>query len=853
MDVVILVLIVPFLALSFVGLFLWSRPTAARIFRAMAPAPNVSQRMDSLGLWSRQRLLPFFLVLLLLLLFAYVVMKWPAGSSFLQLMLLTRYSLASALLLVGLVPLAMLVLPNLLSNLFVLRRPVQLFHIAWLSVLVATMAVVTARVVEVNAVARYETSYLIAPTRSVPLLRFVVVLLLSMPVPLACFVRSRTRQKSWAIAGGFGLASGFVLVVLLSAMQFILLDKTVQDADLFPLHAVSRWIWEEVLGKYSSDLLYPAGQALANFLGDSPGLTVAAEGRRLLAPGHAQLAIVMGLVFLAYFVCYLLFSQGSVRNADSPFVSLSYLLLLLLMIGFLLQGAAFTLDRYHVPITLAVALVSFLQYQFANTDHFFYLVPPGQPETDEPAAAPRLLDVVRHWQFPSTLATGNGSQPRRVLVAVTASGGGIQAAAWTCRVLTGLHDLYVDDLARSTFLISAVSGGSVGTMYYLDSFGQHKASGLPPLMQQDAGKLPRADSSMARSMESSLEATAWGLAFPDFLRMLLPPVVARSDDRGARIETAWRSRLSSPDTRLSDWTNAVVRGALPIPVFNATVVETGQRFLASPVLGRAPAAPQNWQARQLRELYPDADPYVSALVRLSATFPFVSPICRPWPLRTADWKESLAYHFADGGYVDNEGMVTVIEWLYDLLDPDYFPLEERQRKFDQILIIRIVPFPVAAGSAAEQGRGWLYSTIGPIETLMNVRASSQQERNDLAVQLFQQALRRVRGCSEQERRDLGVHMFTKAIEHAQHDPSPEKKEELALLLFNEVASYYQVPVDVAKFTFEPTNKSEAPLCWMLTDPQKMEINEAWQWLISNPSPNSPLRTLDHLFRRRVEG
>src|SRR5262249_54408637 len=150
-------------------------------------------------------------------------------------------------------------------------------------------------------------------------------------------------------------------------------------------------------------------------------------------------------------------------------------------------------------------------------------------------------------------------------------------------------------------------GGSVGTMYYLDSWRAQNTFALPPRLPHVPGELPKSGSSLARAMESSLEASAWGLAFPDFLRLLLPPLVARTDDRGARIETAWRGRLDKPDTRVSDWTAPIVRGALPIPIFNSTIVETGQRFLAAPVLGRHAPAPESWQARQLGELYPNAD------------------------------------------------------------------------------------------------------------------------------------------------------------------------------------------------------------------------------------------------------
>jgi hypothetical protein len=860
MDLVILVLMLPLAVGSIVALFPRSSKPLFHTSPAALAAFQASEAMRSAKTWVWQRLLPFFSLLVLLGVVSFVLVKWPAGSNLVHLLFLTRYSLLAGGLMASLVWLASRAAPSLLGNLFVLRRPLQLFNIAWLSVLAATMVVVTARVVELNAVERYSTLFLIAPDRPVSLLRFLVVVVLTLPIPLACLTRSRAsilpqspwHGKRWLVAGTLGLAAGFLLVMLVTILQFIFVNDRVEDAHLFPLRDLSRWIWEHPLGRTENRLLYPIWDKLARLLADSPGFTVNVGGQPMLAAGHAQMAILMSQVFLGYLVAYVLFVRGRVPNSGSAFASLSYFLMLLLMIGFLLQGAAFALDRYHVPLSLAVALFSFLQYQFADTDHFFELAPPSVTESSAGAPAPELLDVVRNWQFPSTLERGNGLRPQRVLVAVTASGGGIQAAAWTCRVLTGLHELYVDELARSTFLISAVSGGSVGTMYYLDSWGKGNTFALPARLRQPPGELPKPGSSLANAMESSLEATAWGLAFPDFLRVLFPPLVARTDDRGARIEAAWRQRLSSPETRLTHLSGPVLRGAMPIPVFNATMVETGQRFLASPVLGRQAACPQNWEARQLRELYPEADPYVSTMVRLSATFPFVSPICRPWPTSSPKWNEDRAYHFADGGYIDNEGMVTVVEWLYDLLDPDYFPFEERQRKFDRILILRIMPFPAGAARPAEQGRGWLYSTIGPIQALMNVRTSSQQERNDLAARLFEQALTHVRTSSEQERRNLAVRMFSKAIEHAQHDPSPEKKEELALLLFNEVASYYQVPVDVAKFTFAPTDQSQPPLSWMLNERQQMEINEAWQWLVSDATSESPLRTLDRLFRRRIE-
>src|SRR5262249_11868662 len=162
---------------------------------------------------------------------------------------------------------------------------------------------------------------------------------------------------------------------------------------------------------------------------------------------------------------------------------------------------------------------------------------------------------------------------------------------------------------------------------------------------------------------------------------LFPPIVPRTDDRGSRIENAWRARLCSPDARLTDWVPRIRAGSMPIPVFHATVVETGQRLLSSTVVVRPPGSPPRSASPapdvlpppDILHLHPRARPHAPPAVPLSATCPFISPICRPLRGSIPNWDEANAYHYADGGYVDNEGMVTVIDWLTRLLDPAYFP------------------------------------------------------------------------------------------------------------------------------------------------------------------------------------
>jgi hypothetical protein len=718
-----------------------------------------------------------------------------------RLILLSRYGLLTGLLLVGLVPLSLQAAPSLLASLFVLRGARHLFHIAWLTVLVASAAIVVTRVEEINAPVRFQTDPL-------PILyvwrewaRVAVVLILSLPLLLACGRCSREaflpkeawRSGPWVVAGLLGLAFGLLLMILVSAVQPMLLSTSVSNEGLYPLQPVGEWLWRQ-LGSPQTDALYPAGDRLAGIL-KSPGYTIEGpDGSPRLAHGHAQAIVGFAAVLAVYVGHFLLvkvFGMRALHAADIP--PLFLLLVLLMLLGFFLQGAAFALDHDWIPASLAVVFFAFAIYQFSRTDHLFSLgnrtASGGVRAAPQAAriAAPELQAVAKTWHEQRV--------PSRTLVAVTASGGGIQAAAWTARVLVGLHERYGDPFMRSIRLLSAVSGGSVGAMYALDAWPPDSTA---QWRYPNDSPLPADDSVCGRAMANSLQATAWGLVFPDLLRILAPWVVSRTDDRGARIEEAWRVRLRNAEARMTDWISRVRAGEMPIPIFNATIVETGQRFLASPVLlSQEPELPPAVRPRQLFELYPGTAPLVSTMVRLSATFPFVSPICRPAWSPSESWSASDAYHFADGGYVDNEGMITIIEYLMKLLDPIYVV----DRPFDRILLVRLMPFPSSFVAPASLERGWFYATFGPIDAIQNVRTASQMERNELAVRLL-----------------------------------------------TETAAARGVEVRAVTMRYDVPGATEPPLSWMLTSPQKAAIDRAWRRLLTDSAnPNNPLAAIDAWF------
>jgi len=162
-----------------------------------------------------------------------------------------------------------------------------------------------------------------------------------------------------------------------------------------------------------------------------------------LARGHG-LALALGVASVALYVA----TGFLTRDQERPeFAStLTYVLLLNLVLTWFVGFAGFVLDRSRVPLVAWLALwaviVSYGIDRIFSTDHIYRTVP--MPKAVPLASAADLL---------------RGADP---VVLIAASGGGIQAAAWTARVVTGLEE--VDGFRQRLRLISAVSGGSVGTM-----------------------------------------------------------------------------------------------------------------------------------------------------------------------------------------------------------------------------------------------------------------------------------------------------------------------------------------------------------------------------------------------------
>lgn len=485
--------------------------------------------------------------------------------------------------------------------------------------------------------------------------------------------------------------------------------------------------------------------------------------------GHMLAISMVSLLFAVYGVGGIVLrpSWGHLR-----WVPVVYFLLLigalLIWIG---AGLSFWLDRFRVPVVISVLTVLTIMNAVRDSDHYYAAQKKSYGETLQTPQEFLSSWLERHK---------NDHDP---LVVVDAAGGGIQASAWTAEVLTKTDSSICGGgrFKNSILLMSSVSGGSVGTMYYADSYITNEA--------------PERVRSLAR--QSSLREIGWGIAYFDLLRWV--PFWPTGHDRASAMEVAWnhyssreeRSEWSGAKHTLGSWSRGV-----PAVLLNSTVVESGQRF----VLGNFRTDGTTYPGLAFQNLYSDCDVRISTAARLSATFPFVSPVARE---RGCTDPDHPTYHLADGGYYDNFGISSSLEFLKAAgLTREKLDIGNKYGHEHKLLWVLIRAFPddptdqlpsVVEGWKAGASWGWGQQVAAPITTMLAVRTSGQKERGNLELRQYLDSI----------------------------DPGT-------------------VPV---AFVFVGDN---APLSWHLQRSQKKSIDDGWKrWQVEQPG--SALSTVQGQF------
>jgi hypothetical protein len=650
-------------------------------------------------------------------------------------------------------------LPAMLKNLFVLRGRWQLAFVIVSAVAAGMSVILVASLILHNAAVRFN----LPPAIDIPKFwQYVMALALSSYICITAIDLSKENSETklqgnailfGTVAGG-GLSIGLLLLV-----------------DLTRVWLSSNTYLKEIFG------------GIASLAKNGTAGYIAPQSRELTSGHLAALAFLLigAVIYLA--VGLFFHPKSKSRRAEAP--ALLYLLLIASMITLLAGGATFYLDYFRIPILIPFLIYSAFSYFALDVDHFFQLNTLKNDVGDKKA----IDDNSKN--FDQILEKRLKHQTEdQTLVIVCASGGGIQAAGWTAQVLAGLQEILGESFTKAIGLISSVSGGSVGAMYYLDRFGDQGCPSNDEL--EDIFK---------SSTQDSLDAVGWGFAYLDLWRFLgFPYLIRPKFDRGTAVETDWQGEMKgwqketdqpkTPKT-LATWRKQIFDGKMPIPVFNATVVETGERFLITPItFGNEPS--KKYKYVDFNSLYQGYDMNVVTAARLSATFPYVSPICCNDRKELADQK----YHFADGGYFDNSGFVTAAEWLDERLKEWQKP-EKLNIKLNikRVLILQINPFPQSPSNEQVKGSGgWFMATLGPLLAMFKVRDPVLASRNA-------------------KEADLLAKRWQNQVE-IQYLP----------IFF---PSDMEIRSVCAKSNLYKDGRYQPPLSWKLTDREKKAIKDGW--------------------------
>src|SRR5579871_542612 len=351
----------------------------------------------------------------------------------------------------------------LLQNLFFLT-PGATFWCTVATVVLAWSLLLTARLVLLNGSDRFGLPQQLwavnLSTASV-----VKVTFLSLPILLAQFTpyagfhydSDAITKRTFAILGG--IATAYLLAYTAIFFAVLLAPAGSQDAAYtFPAPRFMidwlRWAnaheilpaWIPAVGRWIRDHL-PRGLWIG-YLNPKDGF---------LWGGH-WLAL---LFTTATILLYLVIDIYTWQHMEKPAVSaITFVLLLLLNLNWIFSFFAFLLDRYRIPLVAPVILLITLGGLSPSSDHYY-----DARETYAGAKIP----TVRPAEVLETRI-----RQKKPIVLVATAGGGIQAAAWTAQVLAGLQNQSTHwqnaAFADSVALISSVSGGATGSMFFMNLY-----------------------------------------------------------------------------------------------------------------------------------------------------------------------------------------------------------------------------------------------------------------------------------------------------------------------------------------------------------------------------------------------
>jgi hypothetical protein len=625
-----------------------------------------------------------------------------------------RFPIITALALVGLPYLGLVsALKSLLASLFVTDK----LGISLVSAVAFTTCwaiLTTWRLIRLYGTARFklgeEAAETTEPIFRISLRQMLVAGLLAVPVTASVAYETvaesdHTSATTAILFAALGLAGSLLLFFLAVVLQLFVNSET-RARQLYKHLAIVSWLPVWLIDWIArKDPAKNPRRSLRKFLKPIFGEGFFNERENRFLAGHGMAAALFVVTFVVFILAGIL--AGQLIKVEMP--ALFFVVLLLMLLCWGLSGLSFMLDRFRFPVMLVLLAITYV----SNPNYFYGI------ETDTP-----LQPLT-----PQAVLSARGATPQKVIVVAT-EGGGIQAAAWTAQVMSGIQN-ELPGFANAVRVISSVSGGSVGALFFVNSYDPQAGMPAPEALELVT--------KMAAG--NSLDEVARGLVYHDFFNTVLFGFWPFGRDRGIALEDSWsRNCKKVCDEYLADkpygtpcpvncemkgtlaaWATDVAAGKRPASIFNGTVVENGDRLL---IANTDVKEPIDRRGRiNIAELLDGKDVQADTAARLSATFPYVSPAARSRLNQPPD----AMLHVVDGGYYDNYGMTSLVEWLNNAM---------AENLISETLVIQIQSFPEVTSS--KEPDGYVSQLLAPVETLLNIRTSAQASHKAIEFKLLQE-------------------------------------------------------------------------------------------------------------------
>jgi uncharacterized membrane protein YjdF len=503
---------------------------------------------------------------------------------------------------------------------------------------------------------------------------------------------------------------------------------------------------------------------------------------RLLKPDHFFAVVsAVSLIFMYGFIYWWFKPTGPIRWPLEEVPPAGFIFALLLPLIWIISALWASLGRYRLAFYLAICisfLLAWLASRLGNPVHTYDVVAVEASKPLEPQRILQPLVQTGRKNLIVVAASGGGilaagwtaqvltklhsaypdfGKELRLISAV--SGGSVGAAHYVNSVSEILRLTGDSQRAALQEVAEDAMRSSLASTSYGLAFPDFKRAIFPFIVDEEFDRARLLEMDWRRIANCRRQTAKTPGLQPNFRQF------CRNIPEAEREKVVW----------FSQWLEDIQQGDKPAVILNATVMETGERIAITPLstlhsdwagsmeypLRRDNAqtlseflsaerdsgaqadpskADKGDKAQEKKPTCPqytngyDIDVWTAA--RLSATFSYVSPAARAACLdyknksRSSSGENSPGrLHLIDGGYHDNYGVASALDWLSAALEANL--REGKELPVSRIALVEIRAKPDIPADTAQNE--WSSSWLGPFWGLFNSWGYVQISSNDTAV------------------------------------------------------------------------------------------------------------------------